>query len=122
MITKRTTAHRQRIKKHIRLVLTGTAARPRLTVYRSLKHVYAQLVDDANGKTLLAVSDTSKDLRGEFDGIKGQVALGKKVGLLAARKALEQKIAQVVFDRNGFLYHGVVKAVAEGAREGGLKF
>jgi large subunit ribosomal protein L18 len=122
MITKNRTANRKRSKVHIRMSVTGTGERPRLTVFRSLRHVYAQVVDDATGKTLLGVSDVSKELADQFKDIKGQVAIGKKVGQLLARKAAEKNIAQVVFDRNGFRYHGVVKAVAEGAREGGLKF
>jgi large subunit ribosomal protein L18 len=84
--------------------------------------VYVQVVDDSTGKTVLGVSDVSKDLAEQFKDAKGQVAIGKKVGQLLARKAAEKQIAQVVFDRNGYRYHGVVKAVADGAREGGLKF
>jgi large subunit ribosomal protein L18 len=122
MITKTRTEHRKSLKQHIRLRITGTAERPRLTVFRSLKHVYAQIIDDAAGKTLVSVSDTSKEFKGQFEGLKGQTKLGKLVGQLAAKKALEQNIKQVVFDRNGYLYHGVVKATADGAREGGLKF
>jgi len=122
MITKNRTKNRKRSKVHIRMSVSGTTERPRLTVFRSLRHVYAQVVDDSTGKTLLGVSDVSKDLAEQFKDVKGQVALGKKVGQLLARKAAEKNIAQVVFDRNGFRYHGVVKAVAEGAREGGLKF
>ena len=122
MITKNRIENRKRLKQHIRLQITGTAKRPRLTVFRSLRHVYAQVVDDSTGKTLLGVSDISKDATEQFKDVKGQVAVAKKVGQLVARKAVEQKIARVVFDRNGFRYHGVVKAVADGAREGGLKF
>jgi len=122
MINRNRQENRRKLKEHIRLTVTGTSERPRLTVYRSLRHVYAQIVDDASGKTLLAVSDVTKGLEEEFKGLKGQAAVGKKVGLLAARKAGELKISQVVFDRNGYLYHGVVRAVADGAREGGLKF
>jgi large subunit ribosomal protein L18 len=122
MITRDRTAQRTRLKRHIRLVLSGTTERPRLTVFRSLKHVYAQVVDDSTGKTLVSVSDITKDLKDQFKDLKGQVAIGKKVGQLAARKALDLEIKTVVFDRNGYLYHGVVKAVADGAREGGLKF
>jgi large subunit ribosomal protein L18 len=121
MITKKKIEHRQRLKKHIRLELSGTSERPRLTVYRSLRHVYAQLVDDSAGKTLLSVSDLSKELRGQFKETKGQIAVGKMVGVMAAKKALALKITRVVFDRNGYRYHGVVKAMADGAREGGLK-
>lgn len=122
MITKRTTEHRQRLKKHIRMRIAGTAERPRLTVYRSIRHVYAQIVDDKNGKTLVSVSDVSKALKEEFKEKKGQMAVSKRVGELTAKLAKEKNITQVVFDRNGYLYHGVVKALADGAREGGLKF
>jgi len=122
MINKRKVEHRMRLKHHIRLRLKGTPERPRLTVYRSLKHVYAQIVDDAVGKTLVSVSDLSAELKEKRKEVKGQVELGKMVGKLTAEKALAKNIAQVVFDRNGYLYHGVVKAAADGAREGGLKF
>ena len=122
MITKNKTANRRRLKRHIRLKLSGTTERPRLTVYRSLRHVYAQIVDDSTGKTLVSASDLAKALREEFGSVKGQRAVSKKVGELAAKLALEKNISQVVFDRNGYLYHGVVKALADGARAGGLKF
>jgi large subunit ribosomal protein L18 len=122
MITKTRVEHRTRLKRHIRLHLTGTPECPRLSVFKSLRHVYAQVIDDATGRTLLSVSDLSKELREGLKGTKGQVALGKQVGKAAAAKAVEKGITSVVFDRNGYLYHGVVKAVADGAREGGLKF
>jgi large subunit ribosomal protein L18 len=122
MITKKKTEHRSRLKVHIRLRITGTPERPRLTVFRSLRNVYAQIIDDTTGKTLVAVSNLSKPERDQFKDLKGQAAKAKLVGKIAARKAVEQKITQVVFDRNGYLYHGVVKAMADGAREGGLKF
>jgi large subunit ribosomal protein L18 len=122
MITKQKVAQRARVKKHIRLTISGTAQRPRLTVFRSIKHVYAQIVDDTAGATLVAVSDLSSEFRDQFKEVKGQLALGKHVGTLAAKKALEKNITQVVFDRNGYVYHGVIKALADGAREGGLKF
>jgi large subunit ribosomal protein L18 len=122
MITKTKVEHRRRLKTHIRLRVTGTTQRPRLTVFKSLKHVYAQIVDDTTGKTLVTVSDINKAGREQFKDLKGQLALGKKVGELAAKKALEKNITQVVFDRNGYLYHGVVKAMADGARAGGLQF
>ena len=122
MITKTKVQHRQRLKFHIRLRVKGTAERPRLTVFRSLKHIYAQIVDDAAGKTLVAVSDIEKGVREQLGEVKGQIARGKKVGEIAAKKAKEKNISQVVFDRNGYLYHGVVKAMADGARSGGLKF
>lgn len=122
MITKKKTEHRASLKKHIRLRITGTSERPRLTVFRSQRHVYVQIVDDSSGKTLVSMSDLAKGVKEEFKDVKGQVAIGKKVGQLAARRAMEKNITQVVFDRNGYLYHGVVKAMADGAREGGLKF
>ncbi|HEX9006055.1 MAG TPA: 50S ribosomal protein L18 [Bacteroidota bacterium] len=121
MITKTRVQHRSRLKRHIRLRLSGTGQRPRLSVFKSLRHVYAQVIDDATGKTLLSVSDLSKELQEQAKAVKGQVALGKLVGKTAAQKAAEKGITTVVFDRNGYLYHGVVKAVADGAREGGLK-
>ena len=122
MITKKKIEHRKRTKKHIRLHIAGSAGRPRLTVFRSLRHVYAQLVDDDQGKTLIGVSDLTEELTAQAKAVKGQVAVGKLVGQLVARRAKEKNIAEVVFDRNGFRYHGVIKAVADGAREGGLKF
>jgi large subunit ribosomal protein L18 len=122
MITKNRSAARRRLKRSIRLRLSGTTECPRLTVYRSLRHVYAQIVDDSKGKTLVSVSDLSKGLREQFKDMKGQSAVGKLVGQLTAQKALEKDIKKVVFDRNGYRYHGVVKAMADGAREGGLKF
>jgi large subunit ribosomal protein L18 len=122
MVKKNKGEHRQKIKTHIRKTLSGTPSRPRLTVFRSLKHVYAQIIDDASSKTLIAVSDISKEVKGDFASVKGQTNISKKVGELVAKKALAQNITQVVFDRNGYLYHGVVKAMADGARAGGLKF
>jgi large subunit ribosomal protein L18 len=122
MITKRKFEHRNRLKRHIRIRITGTPERPRLTVFKSLRNVYAQIIDDAHGATIVSVSNLSKLARDQFKDLKGQTAKGKLVGKLAAQQALEKKITQVVFDRNGYLYHGVVKAVADGAREGGLKF
>jgi large subunit ribosomal protein L18 len=122
MIKTKKLEHRRRLKRQIRLHLAGTADRPRLTVYRSLRHVYAQIVDDTAGKTVVSVSDLSRDLREQFKGAKGQISIGKLVGQLTAKRALEKNITTVVFDRNGYRFHGVVKAMADGAREGGLKF
>lgn len=122
MITKNRVQNRRRVKAHIRLTISGTPERPRLTVYRSLKHVYAQIVDDMSGKTLVAVSDISKEVKDQMKDVKGQMKLAKQVGQLAAKKAAEKNIKEVVFDRNGYVFHGVVKAMADGAREGGLKF
>ena len=122
MITNKKTVKRERLKRHIRLIISGTSQRPRLRVYRGLKHIYVQLIDDSTGRTMLAVSDLSKEFSEEFKELSGQVALGKRVGMVTAKKALEQNVKNVVFDRGGYLYHGAVKAVAEGAREGGLHF
>jgi large subunit ribosomal protein L18 len=107
-------------KERIRRKLSGTAARPRLTVYKSLKHIYAQLVDDASGKTLAFASSLSKELKGQDEGDKKADA--KRVGALVAQKAKAANVEEVVFDRNGFPYHGRIAAVADGAREAGLKF
>ena len=121
MITK-TKSRRARIKKHIQKKIRGTSERPRLTIFYSIKHFYAQIVDDSQMKTLLSSSTLSKDLRDEVKSEKGRMVLAKKVGMAVAKKALEQNISKVVFDRNGYQYHGVVKALADGAREGGLQF
>ncbi|MBP1678795.1 MAG: rplR [Bacteroidetes bacterium] len=122
MITKRKTENRARLKRHIRLTISGTPDCPRMTVFRSIKHVYIQIVDDQAGKTLVSVSDLSKGVKESLKEAKGQVALAREVGKAAAREAQAKNISKVVFDRNGYLYHGVVKAIADGAREGGLKF
>jgi len=112
---------RQKRKSRVRKRIFGTEQRPRLSVFRSAKHIYAQLVVDATGSTLLAASTQSPEIRGEISGLKKSEA-AKKVGELLGRKAVEQNIRKVIFDRNGFLYHGRVKALAEGARESGLEF
>jgi large subunit ribosomal protein L18 len=115
------TTPREKRKARIRKKITGTPARPRLTVYRSLGHIYAQIVDDTTHSTLAAAGTTSKALR---DAVKDddKTAAAKKVGAAIAKAAIEKGVTQVVFDRNGFDYHGRVAAVAEAAREGGLKF
>ncbi|MEN0059200.1 MAG: 50S ribosomal protein L18 [Bdellovibrio sp.] len=106
-----------RLKKKIRIrkTVNGTAERPRLCVFRSGKHMYAQIINDVNGHTLVAVSSLGKD-------DKSGIELAKLVGVEAAKAAASQNIKNVVFDRNGYLYHGRVKSLAEGAREGGLNF
>jgi large subunit ribosomal protein L18 len=110
---------RYRIKKRIRKVVSGTAERPRLNVFRSNKQIYAQLIDDLSGKTILAVSSLNKD----FEGAQGtKVEIAEKVGKAVAEKAIAAGLTAVVFDRNGYLYHGRVKQLADAAREGGLKF
>jgi len=108
-------------KKRIRKKIAGTAERPRLTVYRSLNHIYAQLVDDAQGRTVLGVSTRSKELQGKLK-TADTIAAAQQVGRLVAEKALALKVERVVFDRNGYLYPGRIKALAEAAREKGLKF
>lgn len=117
MAKNRIKMRRLRIKRSIRNKITGTTARPRLTVFRSNMHIYAQVIDDTEGRTLVAASSLE-------DGIaKGKpVDLSKSVGKLVAEKAAAAGINQVVFDRNGYRYHGRVQALAEGAREGGLQF
>ena len=111
----------RRYRRHLRVrkKITGTAARPRLVVFRSLKHISAQLVDDDRGVTLVGVTDRSEGI--QLDGA-GKVARGKAAGKLLAEKAKGAGISKVVFDRNGYRYHGRVQAVADGAREGGLEF
>jgi large subunit ribosomal protein L18 len=113
---------RARSKVKIRKAIAGTPERPRFTVYRSLNNIYAQIIDDSTGKTIVAASSLSKELAEELKNAKGKVQRSKAVGNYIAKKALEQKISTVVFDRNGYRYHGRVQAVAEGAREAGLKF
>lgn len=113
---------RDKRKIRIRKKIFGTAECPRLTVYRSLNHIYAQLVDDTSGKTIGAKSTLSKDIAAQLSTMKGKVEAAKLVGVEVARYAMEKNIATIVFDRNGYLYHGRVKAVADGAREAGLHF
>ena len=109
-----------RLHRHrrVRGKITGTAQRPRLNVYRSTKNIYAQLIDDVKGVTLCSASTVSKD----FEGNGGNKEAARKVGIAIAKRAAEQGITEVVFDRGGHIYHGRVKELAEGAREGGLKF
>lgn len=110
---------RKRRQRRVRTKVQGTAQRPRLSVYRSLRHIYAQLIDDGAGVTLAAASTLDPELRDEVSGRNQEAA--KKVGQLIAKRAKDAGIEAVVFDRNGYLYHGCVKAVAEGAREGELR-
>jgi large subunit ribosomal protein L18 len=112
---------REKRKARIRRKISGTATRPRLTIYKSLKHMYAQLVDDVAGTTLVSVASTSKALKGELSE-DDKTAAAKKVGAALAKAAQAKGITAVVFDRNGFDYHGRVAAIATGAREAGLQF
>ena len=130
-MVKKYDSNAQRLKRHkrVRAHISGTAERPRLVVFRSAKHIYAQVIDDQVGKTLAAAATNEKD----FGAYGGNVEAAHKVGLkiaekclaaggMIAERALKAGIENVVFDRGGYLYHGRVKALAEGAREGGLKF
>ncbi|MEW9670177.1 50S ribosomal protein L18 [Ammoniphilus sp. 3BR4] len=112
-----------RKKRHYRVrnKLQGTAVRPRLNVYRSSKHIYAQVIDDASGVTLASASTMDPELKGAV-GHGGNADAAQKVGELVAKRATEKGVTEVVFDRGGYLYHGRVKALAEAAREAGLKF
>jgi len=118
MITQRQrNTIRQRVHTRIRRRMQGTAERPRLNVYRSLNHIYAQIIDDADGRTLVSASTLAgKEKTG------GNVAAAKEVGKQVAAKALEKGIKRVVYDRGGYLYHGRIRALAEAAREAGLEF
>jgi len=112
---------RARIHKRIRHKISGSEKRPRLCIFRSLHHIYAQIVDDGKGGTLAAASTTEKDIRGKLKGTSS-VAAAKSVGKTIAERAKAKGIELVVFDRGGYLYHGRVKALADAARENGLKF
>lgn len=113
---------RLRIHKRIRTKISGTPERPRLCVYRSSRYIYAQIVDDSQGKTLTAASTIEKSLREECGKGTGNIEASKLVGKKIAERAKSKGIETVVFDRGGYLYHGRIKAVAEAARESGLKF
>lgn len=117
---KKADTKKARAKRHTRVrgKISGTPERPRLNVFRSAKHIYAQIIDDVNGVTLASASSMDK----EFEGKGGNTEGARKVGAMVAKRAAEKGIAEVVFDRGGFLYHGRVKELAEGARENGLKF
>ena len=119
-MVKKPDSNTARLKRHarVRAKISGTAERPRLNVFRSAKHIYAQLIDDVAGVTLASASSMEKG----FEGFGGNKEAAKKVGMAIARKAQEKGISEVVFDRSGYIYHGRVKELAEGAREGGLKF
>lgn len=112
---------RQRKHERVRKKISGTPERPRLNVFRSLKHIYAQIIDDTTGTTLVAASTMEQSLKDKVT-YGGNKQAAREVGKLVAQKALEKGIKKVVFDRGGYLYHGRVKELAEGAREGGLEF
>ncbi len=121
MITK-ADKNKARLKRHLRVRknITGTAQRPRLNIFRSAKHIYAQLIDDVAGVTLVSASTKDKDLKDIKNG--GSVEAATQVGQLIAKRAVEQGHESVVFDRGGYLYHGRIQALADAAREAGLKF
>lgn len=112
------TLNEKRIRRHkrVRAKVIGSAEKPRLCVFRSNSHIYGQLIDDSKGTTIVAASDI------ELNKKDAKVSLSKEVGILLAKKAMEKNISQIVFDRGGYQYHGRVRALAEGAREAGLKF
>ena len=114
-------AARLKRRQRIRRKVSGSEARPRLSVFRSTRHIYAQIIDDGKGRTLVAASTLSGEIKGKLSGLKKADA-AKEVGKLLAAKAREKGISRVVFDRNGFIYHGRVKAVADSCRENGLVF
>jgi large subunit ribosomal protein L18 len=114
-------AHRQRIHRRVRQKVSGTPERPRLAVYRSLNHIYAQVIDDGTGQTLASASSIDKETRKQTKG-GGNVATAKVIGKVIAERAKAAGISQVVFDRGGYKYHGRVEALANAAREAGLKF
>ena len=111
---------RKRRHRRIRMKISGTAQRPRLNVFRSLHHIYAQVIDDVAGNTLVAASTVDKEVAAQLAGKKKQEQAAL-VGKIVAQRALDAGIQEVVFDRGGYLYHGRIKALADGAREGGLK-
>jgi len=116
---------RLRRKKRVRKKIFGTPERPRLSVYRSLKHIYAQIIDDTRGHTLVSASSLSPEIRERWEELKkegGKTAIARAIGELLGKRAVEAGIKQVAFDRGGFKYHGRVKALAEGARSAGLEF
>ena len=113
-----TAAQRKQRHARVRAKISGTPERPRLCVFRSESNIYAQVIDDVNGNTLVSASSVEKD----FEGNGGNVEAAKKIGSKIAERALAKGIEEVVFDRGGYIYHGRVKALAEAAREGGLKF
>jgi len=117
------TNYHARLRRHrrVRKTVHGTPERPRLSVYRSLSHIYAQVIDDDAGRTIAAASDIEADVRGSKNG-KKKTDVAKVVGELVGKRAIEQGVAEVVLDRGGYRYHGRVKALADGARSAGLQF
>ena len=108
-------------KKRIRKKINGTSERPRLCVFRSAKHIYAQVVDDSNGRTIAAAGSVEEKIKAQSE-LKGKISIASLVGQSVGERAIKQGVQKVVFDRNGFLYHGRIKAVSDGARKAGLSF
>jgi large subunit ribosomal protein L18 len=121
MKKRETTIRRERRHRRVRAQVAGTMARPRLNVFRSNRHIFAQIIDDAKGHTLVAASTLDADVRGQAAQLKKKDE-AKAVGKLLAQRAIEKGLKQVIFDRGGYQYHGRVRSLAEGAREGGLEF
>jgi large subunit ribosomal protein L18 len=119
---KENTTRRIRRKAKIRSKVNGSSERYRLSVYRSLNHIYAQIIDDVNMRTIVSASTLDKGLSGEIENAKNKIDKSKAIGAALAKRATEAQITKVAFDRNGYLYHGRVKALAESARENGLEF
>jgi len=121
---KRPKRFEARIRRHIRLrkKIAGTAERPRLSIFRSLHHIYAQVIDDVKGATLVTASSLEPEVRNQLMNKNGNISAAKVVGAAIARKALDKGIKTVVFDRGGYIYHGRIKALADAARENGLQF
>ena len=119
-MVKKTDRKMERTRRHLRVrtKISGTAERPRLCVYRSNKNLFVQVIDDVAGKTLVAASTLDKEVKVKASNVEA----AKEVGALIAKRAIEKNIKTVVYDRSGYIYHGVVKALAEAAREGGLEF
>lgn len=121
---KRPKRSEARLRRHVRLrkKISGTAERPRLSVFRSIHHIYAQVIDDSKGLTLVTVSTVEPEIRQQLQQKGGNIDAAKVVGVTIAKKALQNGIKTVVFDRGGYIYHGRIKALAEAARENGLEF
>ena len=117
---KKPESNKARVKRHMRIrnKISGTAEKPRLNVFRSAKHIYAQIIDDVSGKTLVSASSMDKD----FEGLGANKDAAKKIGQIIGKRAVDSGISEVIFDRGGYIFHGRVKELADGARESGLKF
>ena len=120
--TQQRSVRRERAHRRVRARVSGTGERPRLSVYKSSKYIYAQVIDDLKGETLAQASSAEPDLRARYEGGGDSRAAAKVIGETVAQRAREKGVERVVFDRGGYIYHGRIKAVADGAREAGLQF